>query len=268
MKTRMIARALELLLLFCCFAVLPAQAQEPCSLRTLNGSYGFFGEGTVVAVPPSDPPPVVFVTSGIITFDGAGNLTGESTSNVNGLGAGEGTFDGTYAVNPDCTYSGQHWGPDGETLHFVGTITGSGMLQETHFVVTDPGFVALGTGRKMPPGGCSVGSLRGSYALYGGGSVTPNDPPLLDRDVGIVNYDGAGNFTGYDTAMVGGMLIPDSFTGSATVTAGCAVSIEINTTAFGVLHAKGWLTGEGKLQEVQFIYTDPGLLATATIRKQ
>jgi len=253
-------------LLVCLGAAVPAaQAQPPCSLNTLNGSYGFFGEATLVTEPP-----VVLVTTGMITFDGAGNLTGESVSNVNGWGAGDpGTFTGYYTVNPDCTYSGMHWGPGGEEpLRFTGVITGSGIFQETHFVVTEPGWVALGTVKKMPPGGCSLGSLKGSYALSGGGTITANVPPLPYRDLGIVIYDGAGNFYGSDTAMVGGLEVADLFTGNATVTEGCAVSIEISTTAYGLLHAMGWITGEAKSQEFHFIYTDPGLLATGTLKKQ
>jgi hypothetical protein len=30
----------------------------------------------------------------------------------------------------------------------------------------------------------------------------------------------------------------------------------------------GWITGEAKSQEFHFIYTDPGLLATGTLKKQ
>lgn len=271
MRTKLKVLVTAAMLVCLGFLVPVAQAQEPCSLSTLKGSYGFFGEGGegIVLPPPGDPtPPLALVVAGIITFDGAGNLTGESIGNVNGWGAGgTGTFAGTYTVNPDCTYSGQHTG-DGETLHFTGTISGSGMLQELHFIVTDPGWIALGTDKKVPPGGCSLGSLKGSYAMYGGGTITGNDPPLPYRDIGIVNYDGAGNFAGYDWAMVGGTFVPDSFTGSASVTESCAVSIEIHTTAYGVLHAMGWITGEGKSQEFHFIYTDPGLLASGTLRKQ
>jgi hypothetical protein len=221
-----------------------------------------------VQFPGYPPPPVVVLTSGIINFDGAGNLSLESMNNLNGLVSLPDTATGTYAVNPDCTYLGQHTSPTGETLHFVGTITGSGMLQETHFVVTDPGVVAYGTVKKIPPGGCSLETLKGSYALFGQGTVTVNNSPALIAHVGIVTYDGAGNFAGYDTVEVNGATVPDTFTGTYTVSANCTVSIEIISTGFGALHELGRVTGEGKSQEVHFIYTDPGLLAVDAIRKQ
>jgi hypothetical protein len=38
------------------------------------------------------------------------------------------------------------------------------MAQEIHFVLTDPGIVGFGMDKKIPPGGCSLSSLKGSYA--------------------------------------------------------------------------------------------------------
>ena len=234
-----------------------------CSLATLKGSYGFFGQGTVVTQPP-----VQIVTSGIINYDGHGNISGESINNVDGSGGMGDTFTGTYTVNPDCTLSGQHISPSGETLHYVGTITGSGMLQEIHFVVTDPGFVASGTDKKIPPQGCSLETLEGSYALFGQGSVTAYTPPALLTHVGVFSYDGKGNFAGKDTIALNGATIPDEFTGTYTVSANCTVSVEIHSTAVGVVHQLGRITGEGKQREVHLIITDPGFMFLESTRKQ
>ena len=242
-----------------------AKQPRQCSMATLNGSYGFFGEAPATLVGDSV---MRLVISGVLRFDGKGNLSGESISNVEGWGAGGvGTFAGTYTVNPDCTYSGEHTG-GGETLHFVGTITGSGMMQQTRFVVTDPGWVALGTVKKIQPAACSLATLRGSYALYGQGAVTALTPPAPIAHVGTATYDGAGSLFGGDTIMLNGMSIQDTYTATYTITEQCMVSLEITSTAVGVLHEVGWVVGTGKSQEVHFIGTDPGLMFVEAIRKQ
>jgi hypothetical protein len=252
--------------LFLLFTTSALYASPPgnCSLATLNGSYGFFGEAPALVGDPA----LRLVISGIIRFDGKGNLSGESIGNMEGWGAGGvGTFAGTYTVNPDCTYSGEHTG-DGETLHFVGTITGSGMLQEMRFVVTDPGWVALGTDKRIQPAPCSLSTLKGSFALFGQGTVTALTPPAPIAHVGTVTYDGAGKFFGSDTIMMNGTMIPDTFTGTYTVTEECMISVDIASTAVGVVHETGWIVGQGKSTEVHLIATDPGFLFQEATRKQ
>lgn len=239
-----------------------------CSLATLNGSYSFFGEAPATLVVGSEQ--VGLVVSGIIRFDGHGNLSGESIDNLGGLGsAGAGRFDGTYTVNPDCTYLGVHTDELGQTLHFAGTIAGSGMLQEMRFVLADEGWVALGTDKKIPPGGCSLSTLRGSYSLFGQGTAFPDGiSPVPIAHVGTVTYDGAGNFFGSDTVMLNGTMIPDTFTGKYTLTGECMISTEITSTAVGVIHEVGWIVGEGKSQEARLIPTDPGFMFVEATRKQ
>jgi hypothetical protein len=237
-----------------------------CSLATLNGSYGFFGEAPATLV---GDPVMQLVVSGTIRFDGHGNLTGESLANVEGSGGtGVGGFVGTYTVNPDCTYSGVHTGEGAQTLHFVGTITGEGMLQEMRFVVTDPGWVALGTVKKIQPRACSLATLKGSYALFGQGKVTAFTPPAPIAHVGTVTYDGKGNFFGSDTIMLNGMMAQDTFTGTYTVTRSCMASVEIASTTVGVVHEVGWIVGEEDSREVRLIGTDPGFMFVEATRKQ
>jgi hypothetical protein len=255
------------LTLFLLFTTSALYASPPgnCSLATLHGSYGFFGEAPATLM--ADPA-LRLVLTGIIRFDGKGNLAGESIANVEGWGAGgAGTFVGTYNVNPDCTYSGEHTG-DGETLHFVGTITGSGMLQQMRFVVTDPGWVALGIDKKIQPAPCSLSTLKGSYALFGQGTITALTPPAPISHVGTVTYDGRVRFFGSDTIMLNGTMIPDTFTGTYTVTEECMISVDIASTAVGVVHETGWIVGQGKSTEVHLIVTDPGFLFQEATRKQ
>jgi hypothetical protein len=154
------------------------------------------------------------------------------------------------------------------TTHFVGTITGSGMLQEMRFVVTDPGWVALGIVKKIQPAPCSLATLNGSYALFGEGTITAFVPPAPISHVGTVTYDGAGNFAGSDTIMLNDALTADTFTGTYAVTEHCMITVEITSDAVGVVHELGWIVGEGKSHEVHLIVTDPGFLFLEATRKQ
>jgi hypothetical protein len=67
---------------------------------------------------------------------------------------------------------------------------------------------------------------------------------------------------------VNGAIVPDAFTGIYTVTEDCMVSVEITSTAVGVVHEVGRIVGEGKSQEVRLIVTDPGFLFLEATRKQ
>lgn len=259
-------RLLGVLLTLLAFFAMPALYASPlgnCSLATLNGNYSFFEAATLIGEPA-----MKMVTSGIIHFDGNGNSSGESITNMEGWGvAGLDTFTGTYAVNSDCTYSGDLTG-GGVTFHFVGTIAGDGMLQETHYVITDPGWVAPGTVKRIQPTACSLATLKGSYALYGEGTVTASNLSQPITHVGMVSYDGAGNFVGSDTIMLNGVLSPDTFSGTYTVTGDCMISVEIASTAVGAVHEKGWIVGQGKSTEVHLIVTDPGFVFSEATRKE
>jgi hypothetical protein len=264
LSRRLIGISLVMFLL-CTTSALYAAPPGNCSVATLNGSYGFYGQTPATLV--MDPVMRVAIV-GIIRYDGNGHLSGGSMTNVNGWGAGGvATFEGTYTVNPDCTYSGEHTG-DGETFHFVGTIAGSGMSQETRFVVTDPGWVALGFERKIQPAGCSLASLKGSYALFGEGTVTGLTPPAPMSHVGTVTFDGAGTFFGSDTIMLGGAMIPDMFTGTYTVTEECMVTANIHSDVVGDVQEVGWIVGEGRSTEEHLIVTNAGFLFVEATRKQ
>jgi hypothetical protein len=96
---------LSLLLLFASWAA-PIHAQNAttgCSLSTLSGTYSVQGQGTAVAQLPGFPaPPFPFAEVAIDFLDGAGNVSGKFTVNVDGTVI-SGTVSGTYTVNSDCT---------------------------------------------------------------------------------------------------------------------------------------------------------------------
>jgi len=72
-----------------------------CSLSTLKGAYSVQGEGTVVAQVSGWPaPPFPLAEEATYSLDGAGNLSGNFTENVDGTVV-TGTLNGTYTVKPN-----------------------------------------------------------------------------------------------------------------------------------------------------------------------
>src|ERR1035438_8370008 len=78
---------------------------KECSNATLRGSFGYTSTGTLLDsyVPPPYAGP--FAEVGRQTFDGKGKTDATGTLSANGNIFSKVTFEGTYAVNPDCTGS-------------------------------------------------------------------------------------------------------------------------------------------------------------------
>src|SRR5258707_772256 len=85
------------MLLFASTLTADEHGLSSCSNRSLKGSYGLYGSGTVIGVGPT-------ALIARFTFDGAGNLTGTVASKVNGNNASF-TLTGTYVVDEDCNVS-------------------------------------------------------------------------------------------------------------------------------------------------------------------
>jgi hypothetical protein len=117
-----------------------AKTAGRCSERTVKGTSAFALTGSVINVGP-------IAASGTTTFDGEGNVSLTGAINTTTLNPTvEGTFTGTYTVNPDdCTGSVvvTTRGVFGYTdLHFKGVIINQG--QEVRYLITDPGIVFAG----------------------------------------------------------------------------------------------------------------------------
>jgi len=76
-----------------------------CSDATLQGSFGYTSTGTLLEtfVPPPYAGP--FAEVGRQTFDGKGKTDATGTLSANGNIFSKVAFEGTYAVNPNCTGS-------------------------------------------------------------------------------------------------------------------------------------------------------------------
>ncbi len=122
--------------------------EGPCSVASLKGTYGWQGEGTILAqlAPSLPPPPYVFGQVGTIVFDGEGNFSASSTQNFGGA-AVPATETGTYVVNSDCSGTFTIHTSLGLVVHDAIVVTGRGQRFVT--AETDPFAVVTRRGEKL-----------------------------------------------------------------------------------------------------------------------
>jgi hypothetical protein len=113
---------------------------QNCSLRSLNGCYGFTFSGTILGLGP-------IAGIGAINYDGQGHATLTQTLNINGSGGIRDTVTATYTVNPDCTGSEIVTQTNGSLTHIDFVIVDHG--KEILTLPTDPGSVITGTAKKQ-----------------------------------------------------------------------------------------------------------------------
>ena len=111
------------------------RAKNGCSNATLEGTYGLRSTGTVASGPTAGPIGIV----GIISYDGAGQLTATLTQRVSGA-SGPTTLEkvpyvGTYSVGPDCSVD--------DVWHNLSNGTSS--AHESAIVDHGNGFFIIGT---------------------------------------------------------------------------------------------------------------------------
>lgn len=194
-----------------------------------------------------------FAATGVLFFDGAGQLSAAATQT-----ATTNTAVGTFNVNPDCTVTitlKDVFGTNTTQLTMIGAILGNG--SEIDFNTVNNSTTSSGsTGAQFIPGmslrlvrlnssnTCSAGSLRGLYGfvlntftnqpLNGGGTTAAFNPSTV---LGYLSFDGAGGITGNNQATIpaansAASLQPTlQFTGTYTVNADCSGTMTISNSA-------------------------------------
>jgi hypothetical protein len=115
------------------------EAKHGCTLKSVDGSYGFIVTGTNL--------PLGLVSSvGIVTSDGRGNLTGADTVSAAGTILRR-TITGTYTVATNCTGAVTFTDNFGQTVNLDFVLADGG--DELQFIQTDPGTVITGRGTKI-----------------------------------------------------------------------------------------------------------------------
>jgi hypothetical protein len=111
------------------FLTTTGYAKNGCSVSTLKGNYAVTFSGFMVLDTPQP-----FYGEGLVTFDGAGNLSGSLNASLNGVPALNIPYTATYTVNPDCT----------------GMATGTNGSDSLAFVILDDGSEILATDISAP----------------------------------------------------------------------------------------------------------------------
>jgi hypothetical protein len=110
-----------------------------CSNSTLKGVYSALLSGSVAGMP--------FVTLDLVTSDGAGNLTGTSTSNLNGT-VTTSTIEATYTINSDCAGTATFTMPTSQTQALNVRLDGS-TVDITRTGPASTGTLVSGTAHRL-----------------------------------------------------------------------------------------------------------------------
>jgi len=244
------------ILIFLVVAIaLPAQAVT-FNNASLKGSYSFLTNLWTANTSTNQ-----FAMVGVLTFDGAGNVSGSYTS-ISHDTVQTGTLGGTYTVNSNGT--GTITFTTGSTAQFAITLnsTAAGLAHGVQLLQTNDSNNEIISGTALlqatTAGTYSVASLKGNFAFqYNPRTV---DGTLSeDGGIGIFSFDGKGNVKTSITNIFGGALFTNTgLTGTYTVNSDGSGSLVVvskhnpqlafalNTVAAG--HAKG----------LQFLDTNTG----------
>jgi hypothetical protein len=287
MRFRAVARALAVLA-GGTLAGLSAQSGVPaCTASLLAGRYAIQIAGIVPGGNPAiltQPYPSAEI--GILSFDGAGSFTGADTHN-NAGSVTRNKLTGTYTVNADCTGSitlnaasftdpsNAPWVGgaivillDGRQVNLL--LNGPPIMPSCHAnePVCPNVILAGGTlscvGVRSVPAACGASLLKGKYAISFSGAVMGYSEALAaqwspgtEAEIGILDFDGAGNFSGTDTYSNLATTTPFNLAGTYTVNADCTGSIALTTASSSGTWNGGDIVVLSSGQEVNFLKTDP-----------
>jgi hypothetical protein len=98
--------------------------------------------------------------------------------------------------------------------------------------------------------GCSLASLKGSYALDRQGTLVSSilglPAPAAWGEVAFEHFDGAGAFSGKATVNAGGAVVSGTVTGTYTVSSDCTGTKTVNTSVGVTVHEAIIVTGGGQ----------------------
>jgi len=213
------------------------------SKASLKGSYSFL-TNLWTANTSTDQ----FAMVGVLTFDGAGNVTGSYTS-LSLQTFQTGTLGGTYTVSSNGT--GTITFTTGSTAQFAITLdsTAAKVSHGVQLLQTNDSNNEIVSGTAVLQSTTtetySVASLKGNFSFQWNLWTAEVSEPQ-GSGVGIVTLDGKGNSKFSQTYMLDGGLYTETTTGTYTVNSDGSVSVSsnnsqtacvLNTVAAG--HAKG-----------------------------
>ena len=121
----------------------PAWSDNPCSLRTLKGTYAYHCSGVHLGTGQ----PVYVAFAGQDQYHGDGTMSGVYSFSENGVISHNISYTGTYTVNPDCT--GAFTTTDEHGVVVTADLFFGRDGEEVYFVLTDGGVVDAAFERRV-----------------------------------------------------------------------------------------------------------------------
>jgi hypothetical protein len=251
-------------------AMQPA-AVTSCAASTLDGTYYMTLSGRYA---PSGTATKILASNGAATFDGAGHVTFNLTSNaVNGsqvFGAPL-TYSGTYSMQSTCLGAINITTGDTAAFAMVAYNFNTTTMQAKSFqlVGTDATYAYTGGG-SVQPAACAVSTLSGAWAFSGtGNSLSGSTNTGLADLEGVFQFDGQGNVTGSWQQVSNTASTSLSATGTYTVTQACLGTISLtdnlNNVYAGTISVFG-VDNYGYPNDFELVTTTPQLIFTGTGR--
>jgi hypothetical protein len=230
----------------------PSHRAAACSNSTLNGNSGFVVTGTNASGPTT--------TTGQITADGKGSLTGVETESSNGKVVQNIPIKGTYKVRANCTGSGAVTPKGASTSHFDFVVVSAGTGLE--FVLTDSGTTESGSAQAQGAATCTTKGLQGTYGLQANGALVGTGAIALNGQVkfhqGVISGTMSGSINGqtFTGGKVGG-----AYKAGSNCLGGAVVSVNQQSS----LHLNLVVVNGGK--EILFIDTDSGFVVSGSLQQ-
>lgn len=234
-------------------AAVPAASAASCTNASLKGVYGVIASGLNGSLEPG-------ASLSMVTFDGAGNMTGTTTKSDDGTIITYSTA-GTYQIETDCT----------------GTLTGtnqSGQPEHYNIVLnnSDKGAFAIHSDapRVMPAvavaqgaAKCTDAAVKHTYSIELTGIVISIGQVAM---VGQLVLNGKGSISGTATLSLYGDIINDvSVTGTYSINSNCTGTMQITPSGESTMNLALVVVNADK--ELMAIETDTNTIVSGVLQE-
>jgi hypothetical protein len=221
------SRVIQAVVLMCMMIALALSAQASFNTASLKGGYSFLTNRWTADVNTNEN-----ATVGVVTFDGAGNVTASYTS-ISGGVVQTGTASGTYTVNSNGTGAINFTtGSNPPQFAIVITSSAGGLAHGVQLLQTNDSNNRVESGTALlqstTAATYTLASVKGKLSFQIN-KWTADVTSSQEGIVGILTSDGAGHVKGAFTQMKGGVLGTGTFTGTYTVNSDGTGSMSLNT---------------------------------------
>ena len=218
-----------------------------CSTSLLSGSYAFTSTGFAFS---GSAISAVGDATGVLQFDGKGNVTVDLFQSTNGTPNSEATASGTYSVSSNCLGTANLTDTKGNAFGMSLSLSGGNTTATTDLFVTlarASKEILAGSAHTVATETCSAASLTGAYALTMTGRAVSSSGTFAGgfQSDGTATFDGQGKVTltgTSNTNLAAGKSF--TYTGAYTVSSNCLGSVTITTASPATFALMVWNTGK------------------------